>query len=69
MDLENFAGKMEKNILVFIEMIEKKVLVFILGKNLKKFLLDFGLMENKMVLGNIWIVKELNLVFGKMEKS
>ena len=69
MDLVNFVGKMVKNILDFIEMIEKKVLVFILGKNLKKFLLDFGLMENKMVLGNIWIVKELNLVFGKMEKS
>ena len=51
MVMVNLVGKMEKNILVFIKMILKKVLEFIfMNKNLFKHILGFGLKEKWMGL-------------------
>ena len=37
-------------------------------KNERRKYVGFGLKENKMVLPNIWLLKKLNLVFGKTGK-
>ena len=52
MDMENFVGKKEENIMDFLKMIKKKDLEFAIGLKIN-FLLDFLKKVNNAVLVNV----------------